>query len=382
MRTTARVGGVPMVLTALAVGLGACTGGEDPVSLVPSQGGIRVPDGFPAPFVPANNPATPDKIELGRHLFYDERLSGNGTQSCATCHLQELAFTDGLTVAEGSTGQAHARNSNGLTNVAYNSTLTWANPTLTELEVQILLPLFGDAPVELGATDDVLDLLADDADLVGRFDTVFPDEGITWDTVVAALATFNRAMISGDSPFDQFAYGNDAEALSAAELRGMELFYSETLECHHCHGGFNFSEATTHADSVFDSELFHNTGLYNLDGEGAYPNNNPGVFDITGDPEDMGRFRPPSLRNVELTAPYMHDGSIETLEEVLDTYARGGRLIEEGAFAGDGAESPLKSGLVAGFSLSDAERSDLIAFLGSLTDQRFITDAAFSDPTP
>jgi cytochrome c peroxidase len=367
---------------ALAVGLGACAGGDEPVSLVTSQGGIRVPEGFPDPYIPADNPATPDKIELGRHLFYDERLSGNETQACASCHLQELAFTDGVAVAEGSTGQLHPRNSNGLTNVAYNSNLTWANPTLTELEVQILIPLFGDAPVELGANDDVLDRLAADAEMVERFDTVFPDEGITWDTVVAALATFNRALISGDSRFDQFAYGNDPDALSAAELRGMELFYSETLECHHCHGGFNFSEATTHADSVFDAALFHNTGLYNLDGEGAYPNNNPGVFDITGDPQDMGRFRPPSLRNVERTAPYMHDGSIETLEEVLDHYARGGRLIEDGPYAGDGAESPLKSGLVAGFDLSDAERSDLIAFLRSLTDDRFLTDPALSAPTP
>jgi cytochrome c peroxidase len=276
----------------------------------------------------------------------------------------------------------HDRNANGLTNVAYNSTLTWANPTLVALERQILGPLFGEAPVELGADEEVLDRLAADPEMVDRFDAAYPGEGITWDTVVGALATFNRALISGNSRFDQFAYGNDAEALTASELRGMELFYSETLECHHCHGGFNFTEASTHADSVFDSELFHNTGLYNVDGMGSYPANNTGVFEITGEAGDMGRFRAPSLRNVELTGPYMHDGSMETLEEVLDSYARGGRLIEDGPYAGDGAESPLKSGLVAGFSLTDAEKSDLIAFLFSLTDEDFVTDPAFADPTP
>ncbi len=370
------------VLSTVAGLLGACSE-DDPIDLVPAtKGGIVVPEGFPDPPVPSDNPATPEKIELGRYLFYDERLSGNEEQSCASCHLQELAFTDGLPVAQGSTGMFHDRNANGLTNVAYNSTLTWANPTLVALERQILGPLFGEAPVELGADEEVLDRLAADPEMVDRFDAAYPGEGITWDTVVGALATFNRALISGNSRFDQFAYGNDAEALTASELRGMELFYSETLECHHCHGGFNFTEASTHADSVFDSELFHNTGLYNVDGMGSYPANNTGVFEITGEAGDMGRFRAPSLRNVELTGPYMHDGSMETLEEVLDSYARGGRLIEDGPYAGDGAESPLKSGLVAGFSLTDAEKSDLIAFLFSLTDEDFVTDPAFADPTP
>ncbi len=371
------------IVSLLLAGGGVACADDEPVDLVGPDGeGLVVPEGFPDAPVPADNPVTAAKLELGRYLFYDERLSVNETQACASCHLQELAFTDGLTVAEGSTGQLHARNANGLTNVAYNANLTWANPTMTLLEVQALVPLFGDAPVELGAADEVLDRLAGDGEMVDRFDAAYPDEGITWDTVTGALATFQRSMISGNSRFDQFAYGNDADALSAAELRGMELFYSESLECHHCHGGFNFTEATTHADSVFDAELFHNTGLYNVDGEGSYPADNTGVFEITGAAEDMGRFRPPTLRNVELTGPYMHDGSIETLEEVLDHYERGGRLIEDGPNAGDGAESPLKSGLVAGFQITDAERSDLIAFLLTLTDEAFVTNPALSDPEP
>jgi len=368
---------------ALLVVVGACSPAPDDTGPAASPDGLSIPDGFPQPIVPDDNPVTAAKLELGRYLFYDVRLSGNETQSCGSCHLQELAFTDGRTVGEGSTGELHPRNANGLTNVAYNSTLTWANPTLTELEDQILLPVFGDAPVELGASgseDEILDRLADDPDMAARFREVFPDEGITWDTTIAAVATFTRSLISGDSRFDQFTYGDDTGALTEAELRGMQLFYSERLECHHCHGGFNFSEASVHADSAFEAELFHNTGLYNIDGEGAYPNDNTGVFEFTGAPEDMGRFRPPSLRNVEVTAPYMHDGSMETLDEVIRFYERGGRLIEEGPYAGDGAESPLKSGLVAGFELTDQERDDLIAFLHSLTDESFLTDPALSDP--
>ena len=366
-----------------AILLGACAPPSDDDGAAARSDGLVVPDGFPEPVIPEDNPVTAAKLELGRHLFYDVRLSGNETQSCGSCHLQELAFTDGKTVGEGSTGELHARNANGLTNVAYNATLTWANPVLVDLETQALSPLFGDAPVELGAggmEDQILDRLREDPDLSARFREVFPDEGIDWDTTIMAITTFTRSMISGDSPFDRFTYGDDAMALSEAELRGMQLFYSETLECHHCHGGFNFSEASVHADSAFDAELFHNTGLYNVDGQGAYPNNNTGVFEITGAPEDMGRFRPPSLRNVAVTAPYMHDGSMETLEEVVAFYERGGRLIEDGPYAGDGAESPLKSGLVAGFTLTDRERADLIAFLGSLTDETFLTDPRFADP--
>ena len=369
------------MLAALAVST-ACTQPPDD-AVTPQPEGLVVPTGFPDPIVPDDNPVTAAKLELGRYLFYDVRLSGNETQSCGSCHLQELAFTDGKTVGEGSTGEFHVRNANSLTNVAYNATLTWGNPVLTDLETQALVPLFGDAPVELGVggiEDEVLSRITSDADMVARFDEAFPGEPITWDTTVMAIATFARSMISGNSPFDQFTYGDDGSAMSEAQLRGMQLFYSETLECHHCHGGFNFSEASVHADSAFDAELFHNTGLYNLDGEGAYPNDNTGIYEITGSPDDMGRFRPPSLRNVAVTAPYMHDGSIETLDEVLRFYERGGRLIEDGPYAGDGATSPLKSGLVAGFELTDDERADLIAFLESLTDDDFLTDPRFADP--
>ncbi|MCA9566338.1 MAG: di-heme enzyme [Myxococcales bacterium] len=346
---------------------------------------LEVPEGFPQPAIPEANPLSDAKIELGRHLFYDERLSGNGEQACASCHHQELAFTDGRTTGLGSTGEAHFRNANSLTNVAYNSTLTWANPLLVELEVQMLVPLFGDAPVELGASpgeDAVLARLTDDPALQTLHEDAFPERPMDWDTVVMAIASFERTLISGDSPFDRYAFQNDPNALSEAELRGLDLFLSERLECHHCHGGFNFTEASVHAASAFDASFFQNTGLYDVDGMGAYPARDTGVMEVTGDPADMGRFRAPSLRNVALTAPYMHDGSMETLEEVVRHYERGGRLIEDGPDAGDGAESPLRSGLVPGFTLTDAERADLLAFLNALTDTTFTTDPRFADPEP
>ncbi|MEO0811979.1 MAG: di-heme enzyme, partial [Myxococcota bacterium] len=149
---------------------------------------------------------------------------------------------------------------------------------------------------------------------------------------------------------------------------------------HHCHGGFNFTLSTVHQGSVFEAEDFHNTGLYSVNDSGAYPEPNTGVHAVTGDFEDMGKFRAPTLRNVELTAPYMHDGSIETLEGVIRHYEAGGRNVESGPYAGDGRRSPLKSGFVQGFSLTDRQRDDLLEFLLSLTDESFVHDPRFARP--
>jgi cytochrome c peroxidase len=160
----------------------------------------------------------------------------------------------------------------------------------------------------------------------------------------------------------------------------MDLFFSERLECFHCHGGFNFSDAVDHARLPEPERAFHNTGLYNVDGNGAYPPGDRGLLALTGNPADMGRFKAPTLRNIAVTAPYMHDGSIATLEEVIDHYAEGGRTIASGPDAGVGSASPLKDPFVSGFVLSDRERADLVAFLESLTDESFLTDPRFSDP--
>lgn len=376
---------VSKLLCALAVGLCCACGVDDEPEAKIS--GLDIPPGFPQPTLPNDNPVTPEKTELGRYLFYDTRLSGNGRQSCGSCHQQDKAFSDGLMVAIGSTEQLHPRNSSSLVNVVYNATLTWANPILTELEQQLLIPIFGDDPIELGALgheEEILRRLRDEPLYQALFASAFPkDEApIHWDNIIFAISTFVRNLISGDSRFDQFAYLNDPDLLSPAEKRGMELFFSERLECHHCHGGFNFTESAVHVNSRFDAARFHNTGLYNIDGKGAYPANNIGVFAITGRPSDMGQFRAPTLRNVAVTAPYMHDGSIPSLEEVIRFYEAAGRLIADGPYAGDGRQSPMKSGLVAGFTLTEGEREDLVRFLESLTDKAFLENPRFSNPFP
>lgn len=343
-----------------------------------------LPANAPLPPVPADNPMSEAKFQLGRHLFYDRRLSGNGAQSCASCHVQALAFTDGARRSTGSTGQRHPRNAQTLTNVAYNSSYNWANSILTEIEEQVEIPLFSEFPVELGITgkeDVVLARFKDDPVYRERFTVAFPGQAqpVTWKNVVFALGAFTRGLVSFDAPYDRFVAG-DASAMSASAQRGMALFLSERLECHHCHTGFNLSASTRTASSTFVEMLFFNTGLYNVDGQGAYPATNQGLKEVTNAPGDMGRFRPPTLRNIALTAPYMHDGSMDTLDEVVRFYERGGRLIERGENAGDGRLSPLKNDLVAGFQFTDVERQDLIAFLTSLTDRSFITNPRFSDP--
>ncbi len=342
-----------------------------------------LPPGFPRPRVPADNPMSEAKVALGRRLFYDKRLSGNGSQSCGSCHQQSLAFTDGRARGIGSTGAAHPRSAQSLANVGYVSTLTWAHPQLRELETQALTPLFGTEPVELGMRDpaDVVARLRGDPVYEDLFPRAFPETAspFTFENVPRALAAFQRTLLSGWSEYDKHIAGQ-ASAFGASEKRGLELFFSEELECYHCHGGFLFSDSVAHAGSTFFEALFHNTGLYNIDGNGAYPADNPGLFEITTNPADMGRFRAVSLRNVAVTAPYFHDGSAATLDDVLDHYAAGGRTITTGPHAGVGSASPLKDELVRGFTLTAEQRVDVLAFLRSLTDTRFLSDPRHSDP--
>lgn len=341
-----------------------------------------LPEGFPAIRVPDDNPMTESKVELGRRLFYDTRLSADDSLSCATCHRQELAFTDGLPRAKGVFGDLHPRSAMSLTNVAYASTLNWANPIETRLEHQVLTPLFGEAPPEhgIGGMEDiVIARLKTDATLARLFDTSFPDEGVSVATVAKALAAFQRTLISGNSAYDRWVRGDDS-AMSASALRGKELFFSERLECFHCHGGFNFSQSVDHQSMIFDESQFHNNGLYNLGSEGDYPEPNQGLYEFTGLASDKGRFKPPTLRNIGVTAPYMHDGSISTLAEVIDHYAAGGRNITEGLHQGDGAQNPNKHEFVTGFFISEDEKNDLLAFLNALTDHEFLERQDFGPP--
>ncbi len=342
---------------------------------------LPLPAHIPLPRMP---PASAARVMLGRHLFYDRRLSADATMSCATCHQQKRAFTDGRAHGVGITGEVHPRGAMSLANVAYVSRLTWANPHLDRLEDQARLPLFGEEPVEMGMAGrelEMLDRLRAEPRYPRLFAEAFPGAGdpVTLEHVLEAIAAFERTLLSVDAPLDRWLAG-DRAALSPAAQRGYELFLSERLECFHCHGGPLFTDALTHAGLPSAEVAFHNNGLYDIDGRGAYPADNTGLLGITLDPADMGRFRAPTLRNIAVTAPYMHDGSIASLAEVIDHYAAGGRTIAGGPLAGIGATSPLKSEFVAGFVLTPEEQVDLLAFLDSLTDDTFLTDRRHADP--
>jgi cytochrome c peroxidase len=343
----------------------------------------NLPKGFPKPHVPGDNPMTAAKVELGRYLFYDTRMSVNGKSSCATCHKQELAFTDGRSVSAGATGQLHSRSAMSLVNVAYSGALTWSDPQMRNLEDQALVPMYGDHPVELGLRegDSFVPMLRSDARYRALFERAFPagNDPFTIGNVTKALASFERSIISARSPYDRYHYGGDDNAVSDSAKRGEILFFNQHLSCFRCHGGFNFSDATVSGSNTREIE-FHNTGLYNIVGGLSYPAPNVGAYEHSKNAADVGKFKAPTLRNIAVTAPYMHDGSIATLEGVIDHYAAGGRTIDSGPNAGRGHDNPNKDPLIAGFLLSRQDRADLIAFLESLTDQAILHDPGFTSP--
>ncbi|MBI3480220.1 MAG: di-heme enzyme [Nitrosomonadales bacterium] len=345
----------------------------------------QLPVYIPEPRVPADNPMTEAKFQLGRHLFYDKRLSGNGTFACASCHFQNLAFTDGKANATGSTGEHTPRSAQSIANSAYHSTLTWANFSLSSLEQQATVPMIGENPVEMGINDankaEVVGRFAKDEDYQRRFHEAFPNEAhpIQLNNIIRAIATFERGVLSFNSKYDQVLQG--ISEYSEQELRGRKLFFGEQAQCSQCHSGFNFTEMTVHTKSEKLENIYRNTGLYNLDGKGAYPENNQGIIGVSGKPGDMGKFRVASLRNVAVTAPYMHDGSIATLEAVLDFYAAGGRNFESGPFKGsDGRRNPYKDERLNKIKLNPQERADIVAFLKTLTDETLLSDLRYSDP--
>ena len=345
----------------------------------------NLPKGFPRPVVPADNPMSAAKVDLGRHLFYDLRLSGNGEQSCATCHQQDRAFTDGLASSVGSTGEEHPRNSMSVVNVAYAPTLTWANPKLTALEDQALVPMFGRHPIELGLGEDRewLGVLRREARYTTLFPGAFPGDADPFSrlNVVRAIAAFERTIVSARSPYDRYHFDRDEQALSPSAKRGEVLFHSQPMACFTCHGSITFAGQIVSAGSPPRGPVeFHNTGLYNLPGLLSYPERNTGLYETTRDPKDVGKFKAPTLRNVAVTAPYMHDGSIASLEDVLAHYAAGGRTMTEGPYKGIGHDNPNKSPRIRGFPLSPEDRTDLLAFLRSLTDDEVLRDPRLSNP--
>ncbi len=368
----------------LAMRLGVLVGIGAALPVMAQTWSWNLPSHVPEPRVPADNPMSTAKVELGRWLFFDTRLSADGSRSCASCHHPDRAFTDGRARSEGLAGQLTHRNAPSLANSAWNATYNWAAPAIVSLERQMEIPLFGDDPIEMGVNDNnraqILQRLRDDPLYLPLFRQAFPDQAapLNMASIIKAISAFQRTLVSVDSRYDRYLQGK--QTLSAAEQRGMTLFFGERAECHHCHGSFNFNDQVVHARSRVVETPFHNTGLYNIDAAGGFPFPNRGLYESTAKPEDMGAFRAPGLRNVAVTGPYMHDGSIASLEAVIDFYSEGGRVIRSGPDQGDGRLNPHKSGLIARIGLSDEEKEDLLAFLKSLTDETLLNDPRFSDP--
>jgi cytochrome c peroxidase len=317
-----------------------------------------LPPGFPPPAVPADNPMSEAKVALGCSLFFETRLSVTRTYSCASCHRPELAFTDGRALAIGSKGDTMHRGAMTLTNVAYNPAFTWASASVVTLERQMEQPLFNEHPLEMGLKRDEAGLLAwlgEQQGYAAAFRASFPQEAapITIPNVLKAIASFERTLISGRSPFDRYVYDDDRAAFSESARRGMRLFYSERSNCSRCHFGLNFSGPIVQRGKS-PSPLFANNG--------SAVQGDEGLATETKRAQDRGRFRVPTLRNIALTAPYMHDGRFATLEEVIEHYAKGGK--HEGSIGTvDSQIRPL--------DLTAEEKSDLVAFLKNLTDAEF-----------
>ncbi len=302
---------------------------------------------FPVMPIPADNPQTPEKIQLGRKLFYDARLSADNSISCSSCHQQKFAFTNaGNAVSTGIRGQKGSRNAPTLGNVGWRKSLFWEGGS-PSLELQAMGPIT--AHDEMGIEPSVLVArLKGIPEYSKAFSSVFTD-GLTMLNITRAIASFERTLVSNRSPYDQYLAG-DQKAMSKAAVRGMELFFGENGDCFHCHNGFNLT-----------TEALHNTALQKT-------NPDLGLARITNRKSDEGKFKTPTIRNVALTAPYMHDGSIPTLEKVLDHYNKGGE------------DNPNADTLMRPLGLSKTEISDLIEFLKALTDVEFTRDPRFAAP--
>jgi cytochrome c peroxidase len=302
---------------------------------------MEVPPGFPTIFHPEGNEYTRERWELGKKLFYDNIMSKDGSISCASCHDPSLAFSDEKPVSIGADGLLGTRNSPSLANVAYHPYFTREGGVPT-LEMQILVPIqehneFNNNIVLIA------DTLAKIPTYVAMSKAAYDQEPSAF-VITRALSQFERSMISGQSPYDlEFNYGVEGSMTESA-IRGKLLFESERTACTSCHSGFNFTDYS-----------FQNNGLYN-----EYLDN--GRERLTQDPSDNALFKVPSLRNVEITSPYMHDGSIETLAEVIEHYNTGG------------SNHINKNNLINPLGLTENEKADLLAFLETLTDQKFITN--------
>lgn len=340
-----------------------------------------IPLGLPVLSVPANNVQTPEKIALGERLFGDKRFSGDGTVSCATCHDPARAFADGLSTAEGIRKQKGTRNSPTVINAAYYTSQFWDGRRPT-LEAQAKDPFLN--PVEHGLKnhEPILETIRKDATYPAVFRKVFGVQPgkITIDHVVQAIAAFERTVISGDSPFDRYLFGGEENAITDAAKRGLKLFRTKG-RCQDCH-------RIDQNYALFTDNKFHNLGVgfgeigdrfmtlartfRKVRQEGKPIDETVltrrdvselGRFAVTLSPSDIGRFKTPTLRNIVVTAPYMHDGSLESLEEVMAFYNQGGE------------ENPLLDSGIRPLNLTDREKADIVEFMKTLTSPQFASPA-------
>jgi cytochrome c peroxidase len=341
------------------------------------------PLGLPPLPIPADNPQTAEKITLGDKLFHDKRFSKTGEVNCATCHDKEKGFTDRLTVSEGINALTGTRNAPTVINAAYMKSQFWDGREPT-LESQSSQPFVN--PIEMGLEnhDPILKIVRTDPEYAKLFKKVFKKKGaqITMKEVEQAIAAFERTVISGDSPFDRYQYGGDEKAMSAAAIRGLELFRGQG-RCVSCH-------VIEETQALFTNSRFHNIGvgfikLADREEEVARAfleskrkgdsvdikvlteenTSELGRFAISEDLTDMSAFKTSTLRNIEKTGPYMHDGSIKTLEDVVKFYNNGGRLEETDPL------SPFLDGGIRPLNLDDTQKVDLVEFLKALTSPEF-----------
>jgi len=335
-------------------------------------------------YLDSTNIFSTEKAALGRYLFYDRRLSVNKTRACASCHAPEFSFTDGYDRSIGALGDLHQRNSRPLINLIFNRYLTSADSSIHFPEQQMNGPMMNDHPVEMGMKGNeasILRRLKDDEFYSSEFASVFGNgsDPFSINNIRDAIACFVKTILSFNSPYDRFSFQQQKDALNESQKRGMQLFFSTKLNCNSCHGGFNFSTPSIrddHSNALF----YFNTGLYNLDTVGSYPSSDQGLYALTGRNEDRGKFRVPTLRNLAFTAPYFHDGSARSLEDVIKVYDEGGRYIDHGALAGDGRINPFKDPSIRELSLNPEERRDLAAFLLSLSDSSICNNPLYANP--
>lgn len=314
---------------------------------------LETPSNLPPITIPEDNPLTVEGVELGRHLFYEPMLSADNTQSCGTCHVQEFGFSDrGRQFSTGVDGLQGDKNAMAIINLGWAQEFFWDGRAVG-MEDQARLPVIN--PIEMHESwPNVVAKLQSTTKYPPMFEAAFETDEITEDLVVKAIAQFERTMITGNSDYDKFMRGEQS-SFSQAAYRGMQVFFTERGDCFHCH--------TVDLLTTFE---YHNNGL-----DATFNSTNIGRAAVTGRSSDTGKFKVPSLHNVEVSGPYMHDGRFATLEEVVEHYNSGIK------------RSPTLSPQIKkpdGLFLTEQEKSDLVAFLKSLTDQEFLTNPAFSDP--